>query len=50
MPITYEIYILDITMCFLYSAYLRVGVTTVYSVLPVVSVEICGSLEALLLE
>lgn len=51
MPITYafsETCISDKTVCLLYSEYLRVVVTTVYSVLPVVSAELFGSVEALL--
>lgn len=52
-PIAYalsEIWMSDITVCSLYSEYLHVVVTTVYSVLPVISFEICESVEALLLE
>lgn len=40
----------DITKCSLLSQYLHVVVSIVYSVLPVLSFEICGSVEALLLE
>lgn len=53
MPIAYalsENWISDITACSPYSEYLHIVATTVYSVLPVISFEICGSVEALLLE
>lgn len=51
MPITYalsETCVSDKTVYLLYLQYLHVVVTTVYSVLPVVSVELFGSVQALL--